>query len=541
MRFRLLNHEGPRELPRVGTASGRAVPSDRRGMAPVGPLLENMAGFGLPEPESGGLGEHQLGRWDLHSIDLEVEDVADGQVDLDAGLANDRVSRSREQVLDRAWQRLRLAAGDDDCEYGDERNEGDRQSANGKPVLLRIHGGIVRPRRRDPVVDRRYRRGVQVNPALSSLGAYPITAIQETARRMRDGGERLIDFSIGDPREPTPDFIKEAMIGAVPATSQYPTVRGLDTLREAVAAYVDRRFGVSVDPSTQVLPTSGAKEAIFSTPFAFIDPAAGQSVIYGVPGYPVYERGTVFAGAHRDPIVLDGDFVLRSSDVTAPQWQRAAMLWACTPHNPAGAITSRADLAELVDSCRAHGVLMLSDECYSDIYDAEPPTSVLEVAGPGASGVLSFISCSKRSGMTGYRTGAIIGDAEAIDALRRLRSSVGVGSPEFIQSAAAAAWSDDEHAAQRRQTFARKRAVLRTAFEATGHEVVASEAGLYLWVRVEDDFAMTERLLAEGVVVSPGSAFGEGGEGYLRLALVPTVVECGEAVEVLKRCLIDKS
>jgi acetylornithine aminotransferase len=139
--------------------------------------------------------------------------------------------------------------------------------------------------------------------------------------------------------------------------------------------------------------------------------------------------------------------------------------------------------------------------------------------------------------MTGYRSGAIVGDPEAIAAIKSLRSSVGVGSPEFIQAAAAAAWSDDGHAEDRRQIFNTKRAILRRRFEEDGIAVVASTAGLYLWVAVDDDIDATKRLLAEGVVVSPGSAFGPGGEGHLRLALVPTVGECAEAAEVVAACL----
>jgi len=150
---------------------------------------------------------------------------------------------------------------------------------------------------------------------------------------------------------------------------------------------------------------------------------------------------------------------------------------------------------------------------------------------------LAFFSCSKRSGMTGYRSGAVVGDAAAIEVLRRLRSSVGVASPEFVQEAAAAAWADDAHAAERREIFSAKRRVLRRGFESAGLEVIGSEAGLYFWIKVEDDMAATKRLLGEGVVVSPGRAFGNGGEGHIRLALVPTVDECAAAVEVVARAL----
>jgi succinyldiaminopimelate transaminase len=378
---------------------------------------------------------------------------------------------------------------------------------------------------------------MRTNPVLAQLGAYPITEIQDTARRMRDAGERLIDFSIGDPHEPTPPFIRDAVRGAVPEVTQYPQTSGLAVLREAIAGYASRRFGVAIDPTTQVMPVSGAKEAIFSTPFGFIDPNGNDLVAWGTPSYPVYERGTAFAGAEALQIVLSGDFVLRVTDVPEDAWDRLRMLWVCTPHNPTGAVTSLDDLGALYARCRETDTLLLSDEAYGDTYADDPPPSILDVAGSAMTGALAFFSCSKRSGMTGYRSGAIVGDAEAIEVLRRLRSSVGVASPEFIQEAAAAAWSDDGHAAERREIFSAKRATLRSGFEAAGLEIVGSEAGLYLWVKVDDDMAATKRLLAEGVVVSPGRAFGPGGEGHIRLALVPTVEECAEAVEVVTRCL----
>ncbi len=358
---------------------------------------------------------------------------------------------------------------------------------------------------------------------------------------MREAGQRVIDFSIGDPREPTPTFIPNALKSAVPEVSQYPTTAGIGDLREAIASYLRRRFGVDIDPDTQVIPTSGSKEAVFNTPLAFVDRDAGDVVVYGSPGYPIYERGALFAGAETYPVILSRDFVLRADDVPLEIWERARLVWTCTPHNPTGAVTSESELVDLVQTARSHGTLLLSDECYADVYEPgvypHGPASTLQVAGPGAPGVLAFFSLSKRSGMTGYRSGAIVGDRDAITALKKLRTATGTASPEFVQAAAATAWSDDSHATARREIFAAKRAVLRTAFEKLELPVVASSAGLYLWVQVDDDLDTADRLLQSGVVVSPGRFFGQGGEGYLRLALVPTLEECEQAVEVLVQCL----
>lgn len=375
------------------------------------------------------------------------------------------------------------------------------------------------------------------NPVLDRLGSYPIAILQEKARAMHARGEFVVDFSIGDPREPTPPFIPQALRDAVPTVSQYPTVPGLPELRRAVADYVARRFGVEVDPDTQVLPTSGSKEAIFTTPLALVAQGAGQAIVFGTPGYPVYERGALFAGAEAIGVRLGGDFVLRAADIPAEAWGRAAAVWACSPHNPTGSVTGADDLHDLVRTCREHDALLLADECYCDIYEDEPPPSALQAAGPGAAGVVSYLTLSKRSGMTGYRSGAMVGDARAIAALREMRSSVGVASQEFVQAAAQAAWSDDAHAAERRAIFAAKRAVLRRPFDELGYPVVGSRAGIYLWVSVGDDLGVSERLLEGGVVVSPGRIFGSGGEGFIRLALVPTLEETEQAAEVLKSCL----
>lgn len=382
---------------------------------------------------------------------------------------------------------------------------------------------------------------MKLNPVLESLGTYPIEAIRERAAERERLGLPVIDFSIGDPKEPTPEFIVDALVASVPVVSQYPTAAGLPELRDAIARYIRRRFGVRVDPGTQIIPTSGSKESIFSTPFAFIERGAGDGVVFPSPGYPVYERGSAFAGAVLDRVVLGDDFILRAADITDEMWARARLVWTCTPHNPSGSVTDRADLVDLYERCRAERALLLSDECYADVYedDAYPdgPASLLQVADPSLTGALVYLSLSKRSGMTGYRSGAVVGDAEAISALKQLRSTTGTASPNFVQGAAVAAWNDDEHATQRRQTFTAKRRILERAFTAAGLDVIGSRAGLYLWIRVEDDIETTDMLLEHGIVVSPGRSFGPGGAGFIRLALVPALEECAQAAEALTKAL----
>ncbi|MGQ0848428.1 MAG: aminotransferase class I/II-fold pyridoxal phosphate-dependent enzyme [Actinomycetota bacterium] len=378
---------------------------------------------------------------------------------------------------------------------------------------------------------------MRINPALLALGEYPIGRLQEKARTLRGSGRRVLDFSIGDPREPTHPTIPAALKAAVPEVSQYPTTSGLPGLRRAVASYVVRRFGVEVDPETQVMPTSGSKEAIFSTHLAFVDRSRGDLVAWPTPGYPIYERGALLAGAVPRPVKLGSDFVFHASDLPAADWAKASMVWTCTPHNPAGSVTTAEELTALYAAARTYGALLCSDECYADLYDEAPPASILQVARAGSVGCLAFFSLSKRSGLTGYRSGAIVGDAEAITLIKSLRSSTGTASPEFVQEAAIVAWSDDRHVEERREIFRRKRLIIGKAFASLGYEVVGSVAGIYLWVRVDDDLATSERLLEDGILVTPGRGFGAGGEGHIRLALVPTLDECDDAAEALVLCL----
>jgi len=378
---------------------------------------------------------------------------------------------------------------------------------------------------------------MKTNPAVASLGEYPIGRLQEKARQLRAAGEQVYDFSIGDPREPTADFIPAALKASVPRVSQYPTTSGLAELRSAVAGYVARRFGVAIDPDTQVMPTSGSKEAIFSSHLAFVDRVRRDAVVYPTPGYPIYERGAVLSGAEPYPVALGDDFVLRADQIPSEVWKRASLVWTCTPHNPAGSITPFDDLARLLEKARENEALLFSDECYADLYDDEQPASILQVAGHGALGCLSFFSLSKRSGMTGYRSGAVVGDAAAIKLLKALRSSTGTASPEFVQAAAVAAWSDDEHVAIRREIFRQKRILLAKTFDSLGHPVIGSTAGIYLWIHAGDDLAITEKLASDHILVTSGRVFGQGGEGYIRLALVPTLEECDAAAEAIRRCL----
>lgn len=369
---------------------------------------------------------------------------------------------------------------------------------------------------------------VTTNPVLATGGANPLAALRDEVLRRRAAGERLIDLSIGDPDEPTPDAIRSALKQALGPISSYPSAYGQAATRGAIAGFVSRRHGVTVDPATQVLPTAGSKEAIFHLPMAFLDPAgARRTVVWGSPGYPTYARGTRYAGGVDHAVILreeDGwrlDLAALDADVLA----RTAIAWLSYPHNPTGAIVDLGYLREQLAVARANDILLCSDECYQEMWFDEPAPSLLEACDADLTGALAFLSLSKRSGMTGYRSGAIVGDATLVATLRVLRNDIGTASPDFVQAAAQAAWSDQSHVDGRREVFRAKRDVVFAGLRDLGLRWSGSDATFYVWVHVPsgDDLAYTQALLAAGLVVTPGREFGRGGEGFIRLALVPDV------------------
>jgi len=363
-----------------------------------------------------------------------------------------------------------------------------------------------------------------------------MVALDERKAALRREGRRLFDFGLGDPKEPTPAFLRDALRAAVPEVSQYPSAMGTPALRRAVAGYLERRFGVTVDPERQVVPATGAKETIFHLPLAFCGDPARTKVVMPDPGYPTYEVGARFAGLEpvQVPLTAASGFLLEPDEVGEAVLSRTLIFWVSYPHNPTGAMAPRAYLERVGAAARRHGFIVASDECYADIYFGAPPCSMLEVQQEN---VLAIHSCSKRSGMTGYRSGFMAGDPDLIATLKRFRSHPGVASPDFVTAAATAAWSDDAHVVERREILRAKRDLFLAFFRQQGLEVHGSAATLYLWVKVPaglDDQAYVLRLLEAGIVVAPGTSFGAGA-GYVRVALVPTLAECREAIEGWRR------
>ncbi len=371
-----------------------------------------------------------------------------------------------------------------------------------------------------------------LRPLLSTLEGY----MQEQLNRAREEARArgpIFDFGVGDPREPTPPFLREAIKSAVPEVSQYPSVRGLPSFRRAVSGYLERRFSLSLDPARELLPCSGAKEALFHLPLALLHPER-PICFFPDPAYPVYERAILFAGGEPRRLALSAarDFLPDLDAVPAEIWRRTSIVFDNYPHNPTGAEATRAHHERLFSLAREHGFLAVCDEPYVDLHQpgAAPPHSGLQV---GRENVLAIHSLSKRSGMTGYRSGFIASEPWLIDALAEARSNFGVASPSYVQRAAEAAWSDDAHVAARRQLFAGKRALLQGHLERLG--LACTSGGVfYLWVRVpegETSDSYAGKLAARGILVAPGHHFGPAGQGFIRLAMVPTLEDCARAIE----------
>jgi succinyldiaminopimelate transaminase len=370
---------------------------------------------------------------------------------------------------------------------------------------------------------------MRLSPVLAGLRTYPFVRLTEAKLRLAREGVDVIDFGIGEPREETPAFIREALAAALEPISSYPLADGLPDLRAAVADWVGRRFGTALDPETQVVPTFGSKEAVFH----LAQVLGGDLVVVPQPAYPVYERGAVFAGREVVELPLRGDrgFLPDLSAVPADVWERTAILWLNYPNNPTAATAPLSVYEEAAALARAHDFVLASDEAYSELYFGEhPPVSALELSD--LRNVAVFNTLSKRSSMPGYRSGFVAGDPELVAALKRYRPNVGVAPPEFVQRAAVAAWGDEEHVRDVRERYRAKRDVLLPAFEALGLRHAGGDATFFLWLEGAPD-DLHERLLARGLILTPGSYFGAAGEGYLRLALVPTLTRCERAAELV--------
>ena len=373
---------------------------------------------------------------------------------------------------------------------------------------------------------------MRLNPTLEALRVYPFVRLAQAKNERIARGEQVVDFGVGEPREETPPFIRAALADAIEPMSTYPSAEGLPELREAIASWAGRRFGAALDSDSEIVPTLGSKEAIFHLAQVI---GAGK-VALTVPGYPVPERGALFAGHEvvEAPLEAARGFL---PDLDALPLSELGLLWLNYPNNPTAATVTLEFLERAAALAREHDFVLASDEAYSEIYfGPEPPVSALALAD--RTNVVAFNTLSKRSSMPGYRSGFAAGDPQIVAALKRYRPNVGVAPQEFVQRAAAAAWRDEEHVDAVREVYRAKRDVVLPAFEAIGLRHAGGDASFFLWLALPagetSSEAFAARLLDRGVLVAPGAFFGSIGEGYVRVALVPTLDECRRAAGLLR-------
>ena len=391
-----------------------------------------------------------------------------------------------------------------------------------------------------------------VNSITSAMRPYPMEELAKIRSGLVKAGKPVYDFGTGDPKIPTWAPIKNAVLDAIPSISQYPSVKGTDSLRDAQWTYLKNRFGLIRSPDIGTIPAQGTKEAIFNIGLCLIGREGKKHLVYPDPGYPVYRASALYAGGIPYParVTEETHFRLEPWKLPRDVQESTAAIWVNHPHNPTGATANYDYWQELINWCHKTNTILLSDDCYADIYDCEldhniqtdprldkRPLNPLQLSSDR---VLSFMSLSKRSGMTGYRSGMIAGDSRIINALLQARANFGVGSPDFIQAGAAVAWSDESHVADRRKIFTHRLSLAAPYLQKLGLLTAVPEAAFYLWCKTpksyaEDDLKFILDLAAEGIITSPSSWLSEGMRGYFRLAMVPDDASTIEAMGKLSQ------
>jgi LL-diaminopimelate aminotransferase len=379
---------------------------------------------------------------------------------------------------------------------------------------------------------------------LDKIPPYLFAELERKIAAKRAAGADVISLGIGDPDTPTYPPIVAAAQQAVadPSTHQYPSNRGRQEFREAVAAFYRRRFGVELDPETEVMPAIGAKECIFNLNLAFLDP--DDVALAADPGYPVYTGGPLLAGAaaHLMPLLPERGFAPDLEAIDADARRRAKLMFFNYPNNPTGAILPDGLFDEVVAFANANGILAVHDNAYSETtYDGYVAPSFLATPGAKEVGVEVF-SLSKGYNMTGWRCAAIVGNAEAISQYWRLKSNIDSGLFEAVQLAGVAALQPevDGEVARMNQVYARRRDLVCDALLQAGVNVTKPKGTIYVWAPIPPTFessaAYCEHVLEHAaVVISPGGAYGQSGEGFFRISLTTPDDRLLEAVERIRQ------
>ncbi len=365
-----------------------------------------------------------------------------------------------------------------------------------------------------------------ISRRVANLPPYLFVEISKKIAEKRAKGEDVVSFGIGDPDIPTPPHIIERLCQAAqdPANHRYPESDGLPQLRQTIADWYKRRFGVSLDPDKEVLPLIGAKEGIGHIAFCFINPE--DIALVPDPGYPVYSIGTMLAGGlpYYLPLKAENNFLPDLDSIPVHILKKAKLLWINYPNNPTGAVAELDFFNKVVKFAHQNDVAICHDGPYSEVaYDNYKPISFLQAEGAKEVGV-EFHSLSKSYNMTGWRIGMVVGNPVMVDALKRIKSNLDSGIPQAIQYAAIEALTGAQDCIQEHNNlYQRRRDLVVDMLNSIGLEAKMPKASLYVWAKVPEgytsiDFA-TALLEEAGVVVTPGIGYGKSGEGYVRLSL----------------------
>jgi N-succinyldiaminopimelate aminotransferase len=373
-----------------------------------------------------------------------------------------------------------------------------------------------------------------LNPRLAKLQPYPFERVRANLAGVTpDPKLKPIDLSIGEPKHPTPQFIKDALVASLDGLATYPRSIGLIELRNAISAWLALRYGVPApDPETQVLPVNGSREALFAFAQTVVNPAQKAKVVSPNPFYQIYEGAALLAGA----VPVYAENVLEIED-----WSGVQLVYLCSPGNPTGKIATLEEWQRLFELQDRHGFIIASDECYSELYYKGPSLGGLQAAhklGRSWEKLVMFSSLSKRSNVPGMRSGFVAGDAALLKAFLLYRTYHGSAMSVSVQKASIAAWGDEKHVEENRRLYVEKYAKVMPLLEAP-LSAEMPEGAFYLWVQTPiDDREFARRLYAErNVLVLPGSFLAREvdgrnpGRNRLRVALVPQLAECTEGIE----------
>ncbi|MDF0604379.1 succinyldiaminopimelate transaminase [Neisseriaceae bacterium TC5R-5] len=387
-----------------------------------------------------------------------------------------------------------------------------------------------------------------MNPHLASLQDYPFQRLRALLSKVAPpAGLAPINLSIGEPKHPTPEVVKQALRDNLDGLAQYPSTQGGEPLRQACADWVQRRYGVQLNAQSQILPVNGSREALFAVVQTVIDASAALKpvVISPNPFYQIYEGAALLAGAEPYYVncVAANQFQADWEQVPVAIWQRTQLVMVCSPNNPTGAVMSLVEWQRLFELSDRYGFVIASDECYSEIHFGTPPLGCLQAAqqlGRGFERLLMFTSLSKRSNVPGMRSGFVAGDETILAAFLLYRTYHGSAMSPSIQAASVAAWEDEAHVIANQAEYRAKFAAVIPCLQAAGLTVVQPDAGFYLWVQVPggDDVQFAQQLFAQHyITVLPGSYLARAAQGvnpgatYIRIALVASQAECLEGAQ----------